>query len=61
MNLKLIAVPLAALATFAMGASPVLAGPRHDNHGYHQKHQKRHKVCKKVWRNHHRVTVCHWR
>jgi len=42
-------------------AAPVSANgyPPPGGHGWHGGH--RHKVCKMVWRHHHRVRQCWWR
>jgi len=47
---------VAALAASAMALpSAAQARPRHGHHW------QRHRVCRMVWRHHHRVRVCHWR
>lgn len=67
----------AAVALGLTGATPAAAQPRHDrvvtttrttvvhranDNGRHRGwHKKRVKVCRNVWRNHHRQRVCTWR
>ena len=63
-GMKLTSLMLAAVmcVTSVSVAAPAEARPRHGwNNGHHGWNHGRHRVCRTVWRHHHRQRVCHWR
>lgn len=45
----------------AMPGDHPMAGERMGGHHGGMSHHRQHKVCKTVWRHHHRQRVCNWR
>jgi Spy/CpxP family protein refolding chaperone len=63
--MRLLAIAAATLLAAGIAAAPASAKGYpppgwHGNHG-HGWHGHRHKVCRTVWRHHHRVRQCSWR
>jgi Spy/CpxP family protein refolding chaperone len=62
--MRLLAIAAATLLAAGFAAAPASAngyppaGWHGNNHGWHG---HRHKVCRTVWRHHHRVRRCSWR
>ncbi|WP_019833667.1 hypothetical protein [Sphingomonas sp. PR090111-T3T-6A] len=62
--MRLLAIAAATLLTAGIAAAPAAANGYpppgyHGNGHWHGGH--RHKVCRMVWRHHHRVRQCWWR
>lgn len=57
--MRLLILAAATILATGIGAAPASAQGYHGRPGYHGGH--RHRVCRVVWRHHHRVRQCWWR